>query len=319
MMSTEILNLDNLQVVFPHPSGKLFFAVNGVSFTLKKGETLGIVGESGSGKTMIALSLLGLVPKPGEIIGGCISLMGESITNMSEVNLQKIRGNRIGMVFQDPMTSLNPLRRVGSILIESVRRHNQIGRAEARARCLQALKDVGIPSPEQRLEAYPHELSGGLMQRVMIALAIINHPALIVADEPTTALDATIQAQILDLLRERLSDAAMVMISHDLGVAAELCNRIAVMYNGHIVEMGCTADLLNNPLHPYSAGLLAAVPHFTIRRQRLVSIPGSPPSPNDKIVGCAFSSRCPKSTEVCKQQPLLEATSGRAVACWFPQ
>jgi oligopeptide/dipeptide ABC transporter ATP-binding protein len=318
MMNTDVLRINHLKVSFPRAGEEPFHAVNDVSLTLKKGETLGIVGESGSGKTMMVLSMLGLIPYPGAITGGEVSLLGEAVSGQTEEVLQRRRGRDIGMIFQDPMTSLNPVRRVGSILIESLRRHNQISKSEARARALQAFQDVGIPSPQERLNAYPHELSGGLRQRVMIALAIINHPAVIVADEPTTALDATIQAQILELLRQRLSDAALMLITHDLGVAAELCDRIAVMYHGRIVETGNTVDILHHPSHPYSAGLLAAVPHFDFDRQSLVPIPGMPPAPGDKVTGCSFSNRCERSTGQCQTRPEPAQQADRMIACWHP-
>ena len=318
MTSSDVLLVEHLKVTFPRSGETPFHAVNDVSLTLKTGEALGIVGESGSGKTMTALSMLGLMPQPGEITGGAITLQGEPLAGLSEKALQRRRGRDIGMIFQDPMTSLNPVRRVGSILVESVRRHNTTSKSDARKTALQALKDVGVPSPEQRLDAYPHELSGGLRQRVMIALAIINHPSVIVADEPTTALDATIQAQILDLLRERLSDAALVLITHDLGVAAEICDRVAVMYHGRIVEMGPTADILHNPAHPYTVGLLAAVPHFDFSRQRLASIPGAPPAPGDTVIGCSFAARCDQASSICRQNPVPVLRGHRMVACWSP-
>jgi oligopeptide/dipeptide ABC transporter ATP-binding protein len=318
MTHREVLCVENLEVAFARPAADPFFAVNGVSLSLKRGETLGIVGESGSGKTMLALAMLGLVPHPGKVTNGTVTVLGEAITGQPEKALQRRRGRDIAMIFQDPMTSLNPVRRIGSILRESVLRHSNAGKREARERALQALRAVGIPSPEQRLLAYPHELSGGLRQRAMIALALINHPAVIVADEPTTALDATIQAQILTLLRQRLSDAALVLITHDLGVAAELCDRIAVMYFGRIVELGPTAELLNCPAHPYSAGLLAAVPRFDFSRRKLVPIAGAPPTADDNVTGCAFAARCPRAADICATQPNLAPQDNRWVACWTP-
>ncbi len=315
-----ILRVSDVVVEFPRAKMSGFRAVNGVSFELRRGETLGIVGESGSGKTMIALSLLGIVPLPGQIIEGTIALRGRRIDNLPLRQYQKVRGNDIGIVFQDPMTGLNPVRTVGSQLTESVSRHNDVSRREAQDLAFQALDDVGIPAPRERLKAYPHELSGGLRQRVMIALALMNHPDVIVADEPTTALDATIQAQILDLLRARLSKATMILITHDLGVAAEICDRIAVMYAGRIVETGTIADVLSNPRHPYTVGLLAAVPKFDVRRPKLIPIPGQPPTAEDVIRGCAFSPRCSYATPECEKRPLLEAGDGdRPVACWHPR
>ncbi len=314
-----VLRVNDLVVEFPRPDLSGFRAVNGVNIELRRGETLGIVGESGSGKTMIALSLLGIVPLPGKIIEGTISLHDRRIDNLPSREIRKVRGNDIGIVFQDPMTGLNPVRTVGSQLIESALRHNDVSRREAEERAFKSLDDVGIPAARERLKAYPHELSGGLRQRVMIALALINHPDVIVADEPTTALDATIQAQILDLFRLRLSKSTMILITHDLGVAAEICDRIAVMYAGRIVETGTIADVLSNPRHPYTVGLLAAVPKFDVRRPKLVPIPGQPPTADDVVRGCAFSPRCTFATPECEKRPLLEERGGRPVACWYPR
>ncbi len=314
-----VLRVSELVVEFPRPDLSGFRAVNGVNIELRRGETLGIVGESGSGKTMIALSLLGIVPLPGKIIEGRISLRGRRIDNLPSREIRKVRGNDIGIVFQDPMTGLNPVRTVGSQLTESSRRHNDVSRSEAEERAFRALDDVGIPSARERLKAFPHELSGGLRQRVMIALALINHPDVIVADEPTTALDATIQAQILDLFRLRLAKSTMILITHDLGVAAEICDRIAVMYAGRIVETGTINDVLSNPRHPYTVGLLAAVPKFDVRRPKLIPIPGQPPTAEDVVRGCAFSPRCTFATPECEKRPQLEERGGRPVACWFPR
>lgn len=317
-MPENALVVDGLKVAFPRPEGGNFHAVNGVSLQLARGETLGIVGESGSGKTMLALSLMGLVPKPGSVIAGRIDLLGRNVTDLPENQFRRYRGRDIGMIFQDPMTSLNPVRRVGALLIEAIRRHHPMSRKAARQKALDAFREVGIPSPEQRLDAFPHELSGGLRQRVMIALALVNHPAVIVADEPTTALDTTIQAQILSLMRERLSDAALILITHDLGVAAEICDRIAVMYYGRIVEVGPVADILAEPAHPYTAGLLAAVPRFDFDRPELEPIPGAPPGPADRLSGCAFRPRCGHASDLCADAPGLEERGPRRVACFTP-
>ncbi|PPR79786.1 MAG: Oligopeptide transport ATP-binding protein OppD [Alphaproteobacteria bacterium MarineAlpha2_Bin1] len=315
-----ILSVQDVVVQFPRPKKKTpFNAVNGVSFELRKGETLGLVGESGSGKSMTALSLLGLVPIPGKIIEGSINLRERRIDNLPINMLRKVRGNDLGMVFQDPMTGLNPVRNIGSQLCESVIRHQKVSKSEATEIAFKALDDVGIPSARDRLEAFPHELSGGLRQRVMIALALINHPEVIIADEATTALDATIQAQILDLFRERLSNATMILITHDMGVAAEICDRIAVMYAGRIVETGTIEEVLSSPRHPYTMGLLSAVPRFDIRRPKLVPIPGQPPTAEDIVQGCAFSSRCKFTQENCAERPLLKKRDNRLVACWFPK
>ena len=315
-----ILSVNELVVEFPRPGQPTDFrAVNSVSFDLRQGETLGLVGESGSGKSMTALSLLGIVPAPGKIIEGSINLRGRRIDNLPVNELRRVRGNDIGMVFQDPMTGLNPVRSVGSQLIESVMRHQKVSKNEATELAFQALDAVGIPSPRERLEGYPHELSGGLRQRVMIALALINHPEVIIADEATTALDATIQAQILDLFRERLASATMILITHDMGVAAEICDRIMVMYAGRIVETGTIEEVLSSPRHPYTVGLLAAVPKFDIRRPKLVPIPGIPPTAEDIVRGCPFAPRCQFAEANCDQRPPLDYAEGRMVACWHPR
>ena len=313
-----ILSVKDLVVEFPRPEGDNFRAVAGISFDLRRGETLGLVGESGSGKSMTALSLLGIVPLPGRIVEGSVVLRGRNLTVLTEAQLREVRGGDIGMVFQDPMTGLNPVRTVGSQIMESASRHNDVSRTESERMAVQAFEDVGIPSARERLKAYPHELSGGLRQRVMIALALINHPDVIIADEATTSLDATIQAQILDLLRERLADATMILITHDLGVAAEICDRIAVMYAGRIVETGTVEEVLVNPRHPYTVGLLAAVPKFDIRRPKLVPIPGQPPTADDIIRGCSFAARCSYTQPQCDNRPALEDRAGRHVACWTP-
>lgn len=288
--------------------------VDGASLSVPRGSVLGLVGESGSGKSMIALACLGLVPRPGVVSGG-IRIAGRNIVGLPEHELRAMRGGEIGIVFQDPMTSLNPVRRIGALMSETIRRHQGVARHEALAIAERALAEVGIPSPAARLRAYAHELSGGLRQRVMIAMALVNRPKIILADEPTTALDATIQAQILDLLRARVADAAAVLITHDLGVAASLCDRVAVIYSGRIVEAGATADILTAPRHPYTAGLLRAVPRFDPSRSRLVAIPGLPPRPDARPPGCAFAPRCPRRVARCdEERPVL----ADGVACWNP-
>ncbi len=315
-----ILSVKDLVVEFPRPGQPTNFrAVNGVSFDLRQGETLGLVGESGSGKSMTALSLLGIVPAPGKIIEGSINLRDRRIDDLPVSELRRVRGNDIGMVFQDPMTGLNPVRSVGSQLTESAMRHQNVSKRKALEIAYHALDDVGIPAPRERLQAFPHELSGGLRQRVMIALALINHPEVIIADEATTALDATIQAQILDLFRERLSVATMILITHDMGVAAEICDRIMVMYAGRIVETGTIEEVLTSPRHPYTVGLLAAVPKFDIRRPKLVPIPGIPPTAEDIVRGCPFAPRCRFAESKCDDRPALEYTDGRLLACWNPR
>jgi oligopeptide/dipeptide ABC transporter ATP-binding protein len=308
-----------LRIEFPFPDGRWLPVVEGIDFELNRGEILGFVGESGSGKTMTALSLLGLVPTPGRITGGRVALNGRDVQALDTKSWSRIRGNEIGMVFQDALSGLNPVRTVGSLLVEAVRRHQAVSRAEARERALSTLAAVGVPSPAERLGVYPHQLSGGLRQRVMIALAIINEPSVLVADEPTTALDATIQAQILELLQEQAAARAVLLITHDIGVAAAVCDRIAVVYAGRLAEAGDVVTTLQHPRHPYSAGLLNAVPRFHRARRALVPIAGSPPSAADVLAGCAFAPRCPNAIDRCPDdRPPLTEHDGRLLACWNP-
>ena len=310
-----LLEIEGLRIGFPKaPGGPV--VLDGVDLTIARGQILGLVGESGSGKSMLALAAMGLLPPGAKVLGGAIRLEGRDLLALREREWQRVRGGALGMVFQDPMTGLNPVRSVGSLLVEAVRRHQGIGRADTERIAENALKAVGIPAARERLAAYPHQLSGGLRQRVMIALALVNRPKVIFADEPTTALDATIQAQILDVLRARLHEAGGLMITHDLGVAGDICDRIAVIYHGLIVEEGPTRQILGDPRHPYTAGLLAAVPRFDGARRRLVPIPGQPPAPSATRVGCSFRPRCPRATEVCElRPPLTDAGPERRVAC----
>lgn len=317
---TPLLELRGLRIAFPGRSGdKPVVVVDGVDLSIARGEILGLVGESGSGKSMIALAAMGLVPAPGRVTGGEIRLEGRDLVTLSENEWRRVRGGTIGMVFQDPMTGLNPVRSVGALLGESVRRHQRVSASRAAEIAEAALRAVGIPAARERLAAYPHQLSGGLRQRVMIALALVNSPRVIIADEPTTALDATIQAQILDLLRERLHESGGLMITHDLGVAADICDRIAVIYHGRIIEYGPTRDVLRSPRHPYTAGLLAAVPQFHSRGGRLVPIPGQPPGPVSERIECSFRPRCPRADAACTAAPELVATGPeRGAACHHP-
>jgi oligopeptide/dipeptide ABC transporter ATP-binding protein len=290
--------------------------LDGISLKIARGEILGLVGESGSGKSMTALAAMGLLPAGAEVLSGAIRLDGEDLTRLTERQWRRVRGGALGMVFQDPMTGLNPVRSVGALLSETIRRHQRVNKAEARDIAEAALRAVGIPAARERLAVFPHQLSGGLRQRVMIALAMVNRPRVILADEPTTALDATIQAQILDLLRDRLHEAGGLMITHDLGVAAEICDRIAVIYHGRVVEEGPTREVLAAPQHPYTAGLLAAVPQFHGRGRRLVPIPGQPPPPMAERRACSFRDRCGLASGACETAPALRVTGqGRAVAC----
>lgn len=316
MSADTVLDVAGLSVVASDHEGSTEI-VDGLSFSLRKGERLGLVGESGSGKSLTALGLIGLLP-PGLHRAGRISLLGRDLVPLTEAQLAKTRGKQIAMIFQDPMTGLNPVRTIGSLLTEALRRHKDCGRSQARELVIDSLKAVGIPSPRERFSAYPHQLSGGLRQRVMTALALINSPSVIIADEPTTALDTTVQAQIMALLREKTHDAALLLITHDLGVAAELCDRIAVMYCGRIVEEAAAEQILAAPRHPYTAALLAAAPTFD-RSRTLEAIPGAPPSPFARPPGCPFEPRCSRAQPGCAQtMPELTTRGSVRLACWNP-
>lgn len=318
-MST-LLELRDLQVDF-HVGGTVQRAVQGVSFTLERGRTLGVVGESGCGKSVTSLSIMRLVPQPpGVYAGGQILFDGQDLLRLPEAQMRHLRGGRIGMIFQEPMTSLNPVYTCGAQIAESLEVHSGLGKRAARERAIELLDLVGLPSPKQRVDDYPHQLSGGQRQRVMIALALANDPELLIADEPTTALDVTIQAQILDLmgsLRER-TGAAVMLVTHDLGVVAQTCDDVVVMYAGRVVERAPTAQLFADPQHPYTVGLMAAVPRIDAAAGRLATIPGSVPPPWVKINGCRFASRCPLADDRCRTQDpeLRDLAPGHRVACW---
>ena len=319
MADTALLQIEDLKIGFPARDGGEVTIVDGVSLSVNHGEIVGLVGESGSGKSMLALASMGLVPRPGRITAGSVKLLGEETVGLPDRRMQDLRGGSIGMVFQDPMTGLNPVRTIGSLLSESVRRHQRVSRDRAMEIAEAALTSVGIPAAHERLSVYPHQLSGGLRQRAMIALALVNDPAVIIADEPTTALDTTIQAQILDLLRSKLVAAGGILITHDLGVAAEICDRLAVIYHGRLVETGPTADLLSAPRHPYTEGLLRAIPRFDRHRPRLVPIPGQPPAPSMDRGACSFRPRCDYAMDACAKAPALTPDGAdRSVACWAP-
>ncbi|MDX2157706.1 MAG: ABC transporter ATP-binding protein, partial [Hyphomicrobiaceae bacterium] len=296
-------------------------AVDGVSFSVSPGEVLGIVGESGSGTSITGFSSLGLIDAPGRILGGSLRFKGEDLLKLPEERLQSLRGDRIAMIFQDPMMTLNPVLRVDTQMVETVHAHRNVGRREALDLARQALDQVGIPAPERRLRAYPHELSGGMRQRVAIAIAFLNKPDLIIADEPTTALDVTIQAQILYEAQKlcRSTGTALIWITHDLAVVAALADRIAVMYAGRIVESGATDDVIDRPLHPYTRGLIGSVPSHARRGERLVQIPGMTPSLIGLGEGCAFRERCSRADSACLATPAeSEAMPGRRVRCHHP-
>ena len=295
-------------------------AVDGVDFDVAPGEVLGLVGESGSGKTVTGFSILGLIDPPGRIVeGSSIRFAGEELTTARPERLRAIRGAEIAMIFQDPMMTLNPVLRVDTQMIETVRAHLKVGEAEARRRARAALVQVGIASPDERLRAYPHQFSGGMRQRVAIAIALLHKPKLIVADEPTTALDVTIQGQILFEMQRlcRESNTALIWITHDLAVVAGLADRIAVMYAGRIVEMGRTADIIERPMHPYTKGLIGSVPSQNTRGHPLAQIPGMTPSLLKLPTGCAFKARCPIAIDKCSEMPALEAHRPDQLArCW---
>jgi peptide/nickel transport system ATP-binding protein len=296
-------------------------AVDGVSFSLASGEVLGLVGESGCGKSVTGYSILGLVDPPGRIVSGRIEFAGRNLAALAEADLRSLRGSRIAMIFQDPMMTLNPVLRVDTQMIEAIQAHRSVGRGEARALARDALAQVGIPAPEHRLKAYPHELSGGMRQRVAIAIAFLNKPELVIADEPTTALDVTIQAQILHEAQElcRKTGTAMIWISHDLAVVSSLADRVAVMYAGVIVEQGQASDVIRAPLHPYTKGLLGSVPSANARGSRLAQISGMAPSLLDPPPGCRFRARCARAAEECRVEPAITSpVAGRQVRCWRP-
>jgi oligopeptide/dipeptide ABC transporter ATP-binding protein len=296
-------------------------AVDGVSFDIKKGETLGLVGESGCGKSVTALSIMRLIPDPpGKIVRGQILLEGRDLVQLKESEMRRVRGNRISMVFQEPMTSLNPVFRAGSQIAEAAMLHQKISRREAKDRTIEMLGKVEIPAPAQRYYEYPHQLSGGMKQRVMIAMALVCHPSLLIADEPTTALDVTIQAQILRLLRDLQKEMGMsvLLITHDLGVVAQAAHRVAVMYAGKIVELADTRSLFASPRHPYTRALLDSIPKLGEKKRRLPVIPGEVPDPLAFPGGCRFHPRCRHATEECaqKEPALQELEEKHHVACW---
>jgi oligopeptide/dipeptide ABC transporter ATP-binding protein len=303
-MNNFLLSVQDLKVYFSG-NERIARALDGISYDVRKGETICLVGESGCGKTVSALTILRIIPQPpGEVMGGKIFFNGQDLLELSEEDMQKIRGNHIAMVFQEPMTSLNPVFTIGDQIKEAILVHEQLEKNEILPRCIQLLKDVGIPSPENRLNDYPHQLSGGQRQRVMIAMALACNPDLVIADEPTTALDVTIQVQILDLFKElqEKRNMSLLYITHDLGVVSNIADRIYVMYSGIIVEQGSTHDIFHNPCHPYTQGLLASLPSLKKRGSTLHSIPGAVPDPAYKPSGCPFHPRCEYATEICRSQ-----------------
>ena len=320
-MSGDLLEVRDLRVRFRTAHG-VHDAVRDVSFSVRKGETLGVVGESGSGKSVTALSLMRLIPNPpGEIVGGEVRFLGRDLLKEPMAYMRTVRGNEMSMIFQEPMTSLNPVKTCGDQIMEPLVIHGKCGKDEARGRAMEYLRLVGIPSPEQRFREYPHQMSGGMRQRVMIAMALVCNPKLILADEPTTALDVTIQAQILELmkeLRERV-DASIVMITHDLGVIADICHNVVVMYAGQVVETGPIEAIFEEPLHPYTQALLLSIPKIGGVKQRLFSIEGTVPNPFDMPPGCAFERRCVRRTPHCGEHmpSVCQVGDGRSVRCWL--
>jgi peptide/nickel transport system ATP-binding protein len=320
-VSQPLLEIENLQTHFFTDRGQIP-AVDGVSIRVNKGEVVGIVGESGCGKSVTSLSVMRLVPNPpGKIVGGSIRFKGEELVAASEKRMRELRGNEIAMIFQEPMTSLNPVYTIGDQIGEVIRLHTGATKKEARQRSIDMLKKVGIPRAEAIVDEYPHQLSGGMRQRVMIAMAMACNPELLIADEPTTALDVTIQAQILDLMRQlnRESETAIMMITHDLGVVAEMCHRVVVMYAGNVVEEGDVRSILKEPKHPYTIGLLHSLPKLEGARKRLYSIPGNVPIPGSLTVGCRFAPRCEHATDRCRTEmpELRPAGPNRRTRCWL--
>lgn len=316
-----VLDVRDLQTHFFTDNG-VVKAVDGVSFSLDEGEVLGLVGESGSGKSVTGFSILRLVDPPGRVVGGRIDFRGQDLAQLDDRAMRRLRGNRIAMIFQDPMMTLNPVLKIETQMVEAVRAHERVSTAAARDRAIRALAKVGIPSPAERLAAYPHQFSGGMRQRVAIAIALLNGPDVIVADEPTTALDVTIQSQILAEVQElaRETGTALIWITHDLAVVAGLADKISVMYAGRIVESGPTDAVLGAPGHPYTRGLLGSIPGHGRRGERLVQIPGMAPNMARLPEGCPFAPRCPRAGDLCRTTapPITEFGPGRGLRCHHP-
>jgi oligopeptide/dipeptide ABC transporter ATP-binding protein len=315
-----LLEVKNLQTHFRTENG-VVPSVDGVSFSIKKGEMIAVVGESGCGKSVTSLSIMGLIGAAGKIEGGSILFEGRDLTKLSKKEMRRLRGNDIAMIFQEPLTSLNPLFTVGNQISESIKLHQKVSKQEARVKSIDMLRKVGIPRPEKVYSSHPHLLSGGMRQRVMIAMALSCNPKLLIADEPTTALDVTIQAQILELMKDltREYDTSIMLITHDLGVVAEMVDTVIVMYAGQVVEHTDVFTLFSNPKHPYTKGLLGSTPKIHERKDELVSIEGTVPTPASMPRGCRFHPRCPYAMEKCiNQAPVLEETSpGHRIRCWL--
>ena len=319
-MARKLLSVRNLKTSFFTHVGEVK-AVRGISFDVNEGEVLGIVGESGSGKSVTSLSIMGLLQYPGRVVDGEILLNGEDILTYSKNQMRRVRGKEIAMIFQDPMTSLNPVYTIGNQIMEMILEHEKMSRREARARAIEMLKLVGIPAAEKRIDSYPHEFSGGMRQRVMIALALSCNPKLLIADEPTTALDVTIQAQILSLIKSLNKQFGMttMLITHDLGVVATVCDKVAVMYGGLIMEYGTADEIFYHPRHPYTMGLLGSIPHVDGgEKRRLIPIDGTPPDLINPPKGCPFSTRCKYCMNICtREQPPYFAEDKHRTMCWM--
>ena len=318
-MTEPVLSVRNLKVEFATRRDRLR-AIDGVSLDIAKGEVLGVVGESGAGKSVTGLAVIGLIDPPGRISGGEIYLSGLRIDQLKPEEMRAIRGKRIGMIFQDPLTSLNPLYRVGDQIVETMRTHTSLSEQAARRRAIDLLAEVGIPAPEKRIDGYPHEFSGGMRQRVVIALAICAEPELIIADEPTTALDVSIQAQIIALLKRlcREHQTAVMLVTHDMGVIAETADRVAVMYAGRIAEIGPVRDVVKHAQHPYTKGLMGSIPSLGVRHDRLTQIDGAMPRLTEIPPGCAFNPRCTVRGQRCLvERPNLMAAGASRAACWL--
>ncbi|MEO7391070.1 MAG: ABC transporter ATP-binding protein [Ramlibacter sp.] len=319
---TALLEVRNLRTSFRLEEGGEFDAVDGISFSIEAGRTLGIVGESGCGKSVTSLSIMGLLPKgQGRVSGGSIHFEGQDLAALTPQQMRALRGGRMAMIFQEPMTSLNPAFTIGDQLVEAIRVHRSLSAKEARAHAIEMLRRVRIPSPESRIDEYPHKLSGGMRQRVMIAMALSCEPRLLIADEPTTALDVTIQAQVLDLMRTLREETgtAVILITHDLGVVAELADEVVVMYSGRIVERAPVARLFAQPQHPYTIGLLGSIPSLHLEQERLHAIDGQVPTPMTRVEGCRFAPRCPFAVAKCRDvsPPLMDQGGGHEAACWL--
>ncbi|MTW87910.1 ATP-binding cassette domain-containing protein [Virgibacillus dakarensis] len=321
-MGEKLLEVKNLHTHFFTEHG-VIPSVNGVSFSVDKGEIIGVVGESGCGKSVTSLSILQLIDKPGKIVNGEVLFNGEDLIQLNERQIRKIRGNRISMIFQEPLTSLNPVFTVGNQISEAIRIHQKVSKQQAKEKAIEMLRKVGIPNPKKQYYSFPHLLSGGMRQRVMIAMALSCNPELLIADEPTTALDVTIQAQILNLMKELIEElqTSIIIITHDLGVIAEMVDRVVVMYGGEIVEQTNVYDLFENPKHPYTQGLLKSTPKIHELEYKLESIEGNVPSPDRMPSGCKFHTRCPFAMDKCKEEApsLLSFGEDSAVKCWLYQ